>query len=60
MAKSLSPKDEIFHAIQIGNIEILKTLVSSENANLKDRSGHTLLHMATNNEKNEIAKWLVR
>jgi len=59
MAKSLSPKDEIFHAIQIGNFDLLKTLVSSENANLKDRSGHTLLHMATNNEKNEIAKWLV-
>lgn len=59
MSKSLSPKDEIFQAIQTGNIQLLKTLVSSENANLKDRSNHTLLHMATNTEKNEIAKWLV-
>lgn len=59
MSKSTFPKDEIFGAIQTGNMETLKRLVSTENANLKDRSGHTLLHMATNSEKNEIAKWLV-
>lgn len=59
MSKSTSLKDEIFYAIQSGNLELLKKLVNSENANIKDRSGHTLLHMATNNEKNEIAKWLV-
>ncbi len=59
MSKNVHPKDEIFGAIQSGNIEVLKRLVSSENANLKDRSGHTLLHMATNGEKTEIAKWLV-
>lgn len=59
MSKTSSIKDEIFHTIQSGNLEHLKTLVTAENANLKDRSGHTLLHMATNTEKNEIAKWLV-
>lgn len=59
MSKSGSLKDEIFYAIQNGNLETLKKLVTSENANIKDRSGHTLLHMATNNEKNEVAKWLV-
>ena len=59
MSKTSSVKDEIFHTIQTGNLEHLKKLVTAENANLKDRSGHTLLHMATNNEKNEIAKWLV-
>ena len=53
------PKDEIFHAIQTGNIELLKTFINSENANTKDRSGHTLLHMATSSEKADIAKWLV-
>lgn len=59
MSKSGSLKDEIFHAIQTGNLEGLKKLVGTENANIKDRSGHTLLHVATANEKNEIAKWLV-
>lgn len=53
------PKDEIFHAIQTGNLELLKTYINSENANLKDRSGYTLLQMATNAEKVDIAKWLV-
>lgn len=59
MSKSISPKDEIFHSIITGNIGNLKNLVTADNANIKDRSGHTLLHIATNNEKNEIAKWLV-
>jgi len=59
MSKNVFPKDEIFGAIQTGNMETIKRLVSAENINLKDRSGHTLLHMATNGEKTEIAKWLV-
>jgi ankyrin repeat protein len=53
------PKDEIFHAIQSGNLDLLKTHINAENVNIKDRSGYTLLQMATNAEKVEIAKWLV-
>lgn len=53
------PKDEIFHAIQTGNLDILKTYINTENVNIKDRSGYTLLQMATNAEKVDIAKWLV-
>jgi ankyrin repeat protein len=52
-------KDEIFHAIQNGNLDLLKTLVNQDNVNIKDRSGYTLLHVATNLEKSNIAKWLV-
>lgn len=52
-------KEEIFHAIQTNNLELLKKLVNAENVNIKDRSGYTLLHIATNNEKSDIAKWLV-
>lgn len=59
MSKPGSLKDEIFGAIHSGNLDIIKRLVGSDNANIKDRSGHTLLHAATNLEKNEIAKWLV-
>ena len=53
------PKDEIFHAIQTGNLDLLKTYINSENANIKDRSGYTLLQMATNAEKVEIAKCML-
>ncbi|CAF0991834.1 unnamed protein product [Brachionus calyciflorus] len=52
-------KEEIFQAILTNNLEQLKKLVTHENVNIKDRSGYTLLHIATNNEKTEIAKWLV-
>ncbi len=52
-------KDEIFHAIQSGNLELLRTLVSPDNVNIKDRSGYSLLHVATNLDKSHIAKWLV-
>jgi ankyrin repeat protein len=55
----LPPKEEIIHSIQIGNLDLLKKYITSDNVNLKDRSGYTLLHIATNTEKNEIAKWLV-
>ena len=54
-----SKKDEIIHAIQNGNLEQLKTLINTDNLNLKDRSGYSLLHIATNSEKIEIAKWLL-
>lgn len=54
-----SLKDEVFHAIQANNLDALKSLVNSSNVNMKDRSGYSLLHIATNLEKNEIAKWLV-
>ena len=54
------PKDEIIHAIQIGNLESLKTYISHENVNLfKDRSGNSILHIATNFEKFQIVKWLI-
>ncbi|RNA16100.1 26S proteasome non-ATPase regulatory subunit 10 [Brachionus plicatilis] len=54
-----SHREEIFHSILTNNLDRLKQLVSSENVNIKDRSGYTLLHMATNNDKTEVAKWLV-
>jgi ankyrin repeat protein len=53
------PKDEIIHSIQTGNLDQLKKLVTPEHVNIKDRSGHSLLHIATTNEKYEIAKWLI-
>jgi hypothetical protein len=52
------PKDEIFAAIHSGDLDKLKRLVTPEHANTKDRSGHTLIHMATNSDKTEICKWL--
>lgn len=57
--KQHATKDEIIHAIQNGNLDLLKTFINSENLNMKDRSGYTLLHIATNSDKIEIAKWLV-
>ena len=54
-----SKKDEIIHAIQNGNLDQLKTLITAENLNIKDRSGYSLLHIATNAEKIEIVKWLL-
>ena len=53
-------KDEILHAIQTGNLERVKSLVTTPAmANIKDRSGYTLLYVATNLDKAHIAKWLV-
>lgn len=52
-------KEEIFHAILTNNLDQIKKLVNLDNVNIKDRSGYTLLHIATNNEKTDIAKWLV-
>jgi hypothetical protein len=52
------PKDEIFGAIQVGDLDKLKRLLTREHANLKDRSGHTLLHVATQCDKTDICKWL--
>ena len=57
--QSTSNKEEILHSILSNNLENLKQLVTCENVNIKDRSGYTLLHIATNNDKTEIAKWLV-
>jgi hypothetical protein len=54
-----SKKDEIIHAIQNGNLDQLKTLINLDNLNMKDRSGYSLLHIATNAEKLEIAKWFL-
>lgn len=54
-----SHREEIFHSILSNNLDKLKLLVTSDNVNMKDRSGYTLLHMATNNDKTEAAKWLV-
>ena len=54
-----SKKDEIIQAIQNGNLEQLKSLITQDNLHIKDRSGYSLLHIATNAEKIEIAKWLV-
>lgn len=58
-AKTTHPKDEIIQAIVSGSLDVLKKLVNADNVNIKDRSGNTLLHIATNNEKNDIAKWLI-
>lgn len=52
-------KDEIINAILGSNLEALRRLVTPELANVKDRSGNTLLHVATNNERSQVAKWLV-
>lgn len=52
-------KDEIINAIIGSNLELLKRLVTPELVNIKDRSGNTLLHLATNNQRTAIAKWLV-
>lgn len=41
------------------NLELVKRLVTADLVNMKDRSGNTLLHLATNNERTTIAKWLV-
>jgi ankyrin repeat protein len=52
-------KDEIINAIIASNLDLLKKIVSPDIVNLKDRSGNTLLHLATNNERTTVAKWLV-
>lgn len=57
--QSSSNREEIFHSIVTNNLENLKKLVTAENVNIKDRSGYTLLHIATNSDKTDIAKWLV-
>lgn len=46
-------------AIRTKNIELVKVLVSPENINLKNESGTTPLHIATQLNQYEIAKYLI-
>jgi ankyrin repeat protein len=52
-------KEEIVQSIIQNNLDKLKQTVHSEIVNIKDRSGNSLLHIATTNDKTEIAKWLI-
>ena len=53
-------KEDILNAVHLGNLETLKKHLTQENVNqIKDRNGHTLLCLATTNDKMEIIKWLV-
>lgn len=54
-----SKKDEIIHAIHSGNLSHLKDLITPDNVHMKDRSGYSLLHIATNADQVAIAQWLL-
>lgn len=52
-------KDEIMQAIAASNLDAVRRLVTPDLVNVKDRSGNTLLHVATNLDRTSVAKWLV-